>query len=266
MTKAFRNFSPTCFLANPIAWCEDDLIQIEKIKADFSFDDNYDLHNHLAQLSIDSESLKEVERQTPTDKEKQIHLKELKNKIKKSKKHVDKICSALAEINKLQVLLENTGTTITSLIANKNHDNYTKIVALRDAVDFFDFNNIPSVYMKLEAIRSLSNIFPSIIEEAERNLPTIKRGPPNKPFIKGMIQLLMKIYTTGTRQETTCGWMSELGEFTEDADINGKYVGKFYDFLIAVSEIIKTKLNISMGTPNTLGKYTRELLTEINKL
>jgi len=263
MTKELRSFEPICFQANPIVLTKEDIIQIDKIKEDFNFLIDYDLHSHLSQLSIDIASLDEIERQTPTPKEMHTYLETIKKKISKIQIHAEDINNSLSKINEIQTLLDNTGTRITSFIANKNPNYYKELNALRDAVDFFDFNNIPGLYIKLETIKSLSRTIPCIIEEAEKNLPAIKRGAPNKPFIKGIIQLLMKIYTEGTRREATCGYVSDLGEYTIDGDILGKYVGNFYDFLVTIEPYITSKLNITLGTPNTLGKYTCEVLSEL---
>lgn len=259
-----KNFAPLCFEETPISWNENELLEIQAIRENLNFNPNYDLHNHLAQLSVDSESLKQLDRQKPTPSEALAFLKKLNQMTSEANECVTTILKSLAAFDELRLFFEKAGTSLTSEIANNRRENYELINSFRDTLDFFDFNNAPSLYFQLEQLKAITNKIPALFTIAEGNLPKIKAGAPKKPYLKGLIQLLMKIFADGTNEPVTCGWTDTSDEFTENADVKGKYTGKFYDFLICVKPLIEPKLNISMGKNNNLGKLTREILTELN--
>lgn len=83
-----------------------------------------------------------------------------------------------------------------------------------------------------------------------RDIGGIKKG--SLPII--LISQLIEQYELNTKSEAKCGLSDDKGE----------YVGKFYQFMIALKPIL-AEMNIELGENSSIGQNARNLLTSRNK-
>lgn len=57
---ALKDFSPTSFAVKPIIWSNSEKDEINKLKSLFLFKDDFDLHAHLANMSIEITTFIEI--------------------------------------------------------------------------------------------------------------------------------------------------------------------------------------------------------------
>jgi len=262
MKLSTQDFSITSDDFKLIDWNEEEKNKIEEAKKLFPFE-GYDLHYQLSKFLFYSNSFIESERHSPTRNKIKNRLETLKKRINKIPKHVSNITSALNEFNELSNILGIPQKKITRLLMKEGKFDEATL-ALINALNFFNEKNTIDIYFNIETINNAHHKVTHFFDNAIKSLPASKKGAPEKPHLKKLIQMLIKLYTEGTNQQAKCYWGENTpNEYTQDGDLKGKYVGEFYDFLIFIQPLLEERLKIFMGTPLSLGKSAQETLSEI---
>ncbi len=247
--QKLKNFSPIVFEAKPIEWNSAYNKEIYKLKSLFSFRDDFDLHAHLANMSVEIATLMEQDRLKPTKKETCDYLKKLKTKTTQSIASLKKVKTLLPipvknKILELNHLFEIAGPQHRKLIAENTPCSFTAMNEARKTLEFLcDEESLNRLVIDLLGLLRGIEISQSII-------PSPKAGRKEDNLETGIIHTLVYIYVNGTGLKAKCNWDPE----------QDKYAGKFYEFLLKAIELLGKHTKIKPLSEKTWGKYAREVI------
>jgi hypothetical protein len=249
-------------MENPILWNSKEKVKINTIKKKFEFYPEFDLHGSLAQLSVESASLKAKERETPTIKEIEITLNLFDRhlaKLEKSLKNRTTILpfSSKQPVAKLISMFDTVGEEIIKLITKSTNGGNRALPTLRELLVLLSNNTLKEPIKRVR----------EGIKKAKSGLPKAKSGRKEDNFERGVIHLILNIYINGTGRKAQCNW----DVYADENDPPGtvKYHGEFYDFLLEVVPLIKeakkdkkdrNKIPLKFLKKNTWGAYAREVV------